>query len=225
MLGGRNRGNATSLFIVVRALTKDYIIRSPRSEKRRREPSAVSSLNSPFSRPSETFSRQTSSRLDQHIDMRSFLRPAALVGRVASRRGSVGRRGPRTSSPSPFIRHTEIVALRRQLAAGRSQASSASSQGEAGLGVQRVLVFSPLWPEPTSSAAGVRTIGLVDAFLSWGWQVAYLRCRPFFSSGRPLLYHITLSPIYLLIQALVHPSIIQTPHANRLSKGTPACGC
>ena len=35
------------------------------------------------------------------------------------------------------------------------------------------LFLSPLWPEPSSSAAGVRTLGLVAAFHRWGFSVDY----------------------------------------------------
>ena len=35
------------------------------------------------------------------------------------------------------------------------------------------LFLSPLWPEPNSSAAGVRTLGLVAAFHRWGFAVDY----------------------------------------------------
>lgn len=42
-------------------------------------------------------------------------------------------------------------------------------------GLRRVscLFLSPLWPEPGSSAAGVRTEGLIRAFQRWGWDVHY----------------------------------------------------
>ena len=32
-----------------------------------------------------------------------------------------------------------------------------------------------VWPERTSSAAGVRTADLVDALQSWGWDVGFVR--------------------------------------------------
>lgn len=35
--------------------------------------------------------------------------------------------------------------------------------------------MSPVWPEPSSSAAGVRTACLVDALLAADWTVSYLR--------------------------------------------------
>ena len=41
-----------------------------------------------------------------------------------------------------------------------------------------VLFASPVWPERSSSAAGVRTADLIAAFQQWGYSVAYLRCRP-----------------------------------------------
>ena len=37
-----------------------------------------------------------------------------------------------------------------------------------------MLFISPLWPERSSSAAGVRTSDLVRGFQEWGWPVAYL---------------------------------------------------
>ena len=39
-----------------------------------------------------------------------------------------------------------------------------------------VLFVSFLWPEASSSAAGVRTRSLLEAFQAWGWQVHYLAC-------------------------------------------------
>lgn len=41
------------------------------------------------------------------------------------------------------------------------------------------MFVSFLWPESSSSAAGVRTTSLLRAFQSWGWNVHYLACaRP-----------------------------------------------
>lgn len=37
------------------------------------------------------------------------------------------------------------------------------------------LFIGQVWPERTSSAAGVRTADLVDALQSWGWDVGFLR--------------------------------------------------
>lgn len=37
-----------------------------------------------------------------------------------------------------------------------------------------MLFISPLWPERSSSAAGVRTCDLIQGFQSWGWPVTYL---------------------------------------------------
>ena len=39
-----------------------------------------------------------------------------------------------------------------------------------------VLFLSREWPEPSSSAAGVRSYALATAFSEWGWSVSYLRC-------------------------------------------------
>ena len=39
-----------------------------------------------------------------------------------------------------------------------------------------VLFVSFLWPEASSSAAGVRTHSLLRAFADWGWQVHFLAC-------------------------------------------------
>lgn len=46
-----------------------------------------------------------------------------------------------------------------------------------------VLFLSREWPEPSSSAAGVRSYALATAFAEWGWSVSYLRC----SLDAPLL--------------------------------------
>jgi len=41
---------------------------------------------------------------------------------------------------------------------------------------QRTALFiGQVWPERTSSAAGVRTADLVAALQSWDWEVAILR--------------------------------------------------
>ena len=37
----------------------------------------------------------------------------------------------------------------------------------------KVLVIGKVWPEPRSSAAGARTLGLIDAFLDVGWSVTF----------------------------------------------------
>ena len=38
-----------------------------------------------------------------------------------------------------------------------------------------MLFLSPVWPERSSSAAGVRTADLIDGFKEWGYSVAYSR--------------------------------------------------
>lgn len=43
------------------------------------------------------------------------------------------------------------------------------------LWLSSVLWASPVWPERSSSAAGVRTADLIAAFQEWGYSVAYLR--------------------------------------------------
>jgi hypothetical protein len=53
-----------------------------------------------------------------------------------------------------------------------SQRQVVSAMVVSGL-VRRALFLSPLWPEPGSSAAGVRTEGLLRAFQRWGWDVHY----------------------------------------------------
>lgn len=37
----------------------------------------------------------------------------------------------------------------------------------------KILVLGKVWPEPRSSAAGTRTLGLIDAFLQEGWTVTF----------------------------------------------------
>ncbi len=37
----------------------------------------------------------------------------------------------------------------------------------------KVLVIGKVWPEPRSSAAGARTLGLIEAFLEAGWSVTF----------------------------------------------------
>jgi len=37
----------------------------------------------------------------------------------------------------------------------------------------KVLVIGKVWPEPCSSAAGTRTLGLIDSFLDAGWSVTF----------------------------------------------------
>lgn len=40
---------------------------------------------------------------------------------------------------------------------------------------RRVLFLSPVWPERSSSAAGVRTADLIVGFQEWGYSVSYSR--------------------------------------------------
>lgn len=40
-------------------------------------------------------------------------------------------------------------------------------------GGKAALFLSPVWPEPSSSAAGVRTADLLEAFATWGYSVTY----------------------------------------------------
>jgi len=47
----------------------------------------------------------------------------------------------------------------------------------------RLAYIGNIWPEPESSAAGVRTIGLLKTFLSAGWKVSFLGPRPGRLSG------------------------------------------
>ena len=51
-----------------------------------------------------------------------------------------------------------------------------------------VLFLSREWPEPSSSAAGVRSYALATAFAEWGWNVSYLRCSLDAPLGRGPLY-------------------------------------
>ena len=40
---------------------------------------------------------------------------------------------------------------------------------------KRVLFISPVWPEPNSSAAGVRTATLMQTLHAANWEIFYLR--------------------------------------------------
>ncbi len=57
---------------------------------------------------------------------------------------------------------------RRAYSALRQPRVLASAQQE------RVLFISLVWPERSSSAAGVRTSDLISGCRQWGWEVAYL---------------------------------------------------
>jgi len=59
-----------------------------------------------------------------------------------------------------------------------SRCAHTASAGDASFAPlpRSVLFVSFLWPETTSSAAGVRTTSLLRAFQSWGWSVHYLGC-------------------------------------------------
>lgn len=52
----------------------------------------------------------------------------------------------------------------------------------------QVLFLSPVWPERSSSAAGVRTADLVQSFQNWGFDVIYSRL-----ALSPLLWFWTLA--------------------------------
>jgi hypothetical protein len=49
-----------------------------------------------------------------------------------------------------------------------------------------IVVIGKVWPEPSSSAAGTRTMGLIEAFLEAGWSVTFA------SSAQPTEYSIDL---------------------------------
>ncbi|GAB4821957.1 hypothetical protein N2152v2_009003 [Parachlorella kessleri] len=53
------------------------------------------------------------------------------------------------------------------------------SSVSAGIELSKALFLSPVWPERSSSAAGVRTADLIGGFQEWGFDVAYA------SSSRP----------------------------------------
>jgi glycosyltransferase involved in cell wall biosynthesis len=73
-------------------------------------------------------------------------------------------------------RFTPVVVARnahRNLAAAADDAPSSLASAKP---TRSVLFVSFLWPEASSSAAGVRTHSLLNAFREWGWHVHFLAC-------------------------------------------------
>ncbi len=102
--------------------------------------------------------------LDVHVAGRSF--PSFLASRFMLHLPCFA---PLISSST---RPRTILAARVKAgAAAQTSAPRTSSEGP-----RSVLFASPVWPERSSSAAGVRTADLIAAFQQWGYSVAYLRC-------------------------------------------------
>ena len=92
----------------------------------------------------------------------SFLLGGVAVAASPARRY---RTSPRRLAPPVFARN----AHRRATAAAADATAEPSTP-------RSVLFVSFLWPEASSSAAGVRTRSLLEAFQAWGWRVHYLAC-------------------------------------------------
>ena len=92
----------------------------------------------------------------------SFLLGGVKVAASPARRY---RTSPRRLAPPVFARN----AHRRATAAAADAIAEPSTP-------RSVLFVSFLWPEASSSAAGVRTRSLLEAFQKWGWRVHYLAC-------------------------------------------------
>jgi hypothetical protein len=75
----------------------------------------------------------------------------------------------------PATRQTCLQACRNHLRGGRQQHQRQFAGGGVGARAQdnSVLFLSPVWPERTSSAAGVRTSDLLAAFSERNWRAAY----------------------------------------------------
>jgi len=64
----------------------------------------------------------------------------------------------------------------RRLGLSRLARARASSSPSICKMSTKILFVSFVWPEPSSSAAGVRTMSLIDACLKSGYNVHYLAC-------------------------------------------------
>ena len=94
----------------------------------------------------------------------SFLLDGVAVAAYPARRY---RTSPRRLAPPVFARNAKC---------GRATAAAADDVAQPPSTPRSVLFVSFLWPEASSSAAGVRTRSLLEAFQAWGWQVHYLAC-------------------------------------------------
>ena len=95
----------------------------------------------------------------------SFLLDGVAVAAYPARRY---RTSPRRLAPPVFARNAKC---------GRATAAAADDTAAQPPSTPRSVLFvSFLWPEASSSAAGVRTRSLLEAFQAWGWQVHYLAC-------------------------------------------------
>ena len=90
----------------------------------------------------------------------TLLRGVPLAASASCRRASPRRGALQAAGP--------VASLRR-----------ASARPAAADDARSVMFVSFLWPEASSSAAGVRTTSLLRVFQAWGWRVHYLACaRP-----------------------------------------------
>ncbi|PRW59577.1 glycosyl transferase [Chlorella sorokiniana] len=97
-------------------------------------------------------------------------RPARLPGATAllhSARALCGRLSVRDASR----RHAAHLQPARHWCSGAHRRKVAAASGGAAAG--SVLFISPVWPERSSSAAGVRTSDLVASFQERGWAAAF----------------------------------------------------
>ena len=94
----------------------------------------------------------------------SFLLDGVAVAASPARRY---RTSPRRLAPPVYARNAKC---------GRATAAAADDVAQPPSTPRSVLFVSFLWPEASSSAAGVRTRSLLEAFQAWGWQVHYLAC-------------------------------------------------
>ena len=94
----------------------------------------------------------------------SFLLDGVAVAASPARRY---RTSPRRLAPPVYARNAKC---------GRATAAAADDVAQPPSTPRSVLFVSFLWPEASSSAAGVRTRSLLEAFKAWGWQVHYLAC-------------------------------------------------
>lgn len=94
----------------------------------------------------------------------SFLLDGVAVAASPARRY---RTSPRRLAPPVYARNAKC---------GRATAAADDDVAQPPSTPRSVLFVSFLWPEASSSAAGVRTRSLLEAFQAWGWQVHYLAC-------------------------------------------------
>ncbi len=104
------------------------------------------------------------------------MRAMTLVRGVPRAALPVPRRFPLFRHAGAPVASPVFAGASRRVFSASAASATAAPAGRSG---RSVLFVGFLWPEASSSAAGVRTMSLLRAFQSWGWRVHYLACaRP-----------------------------------------------